>query len=194
MPQTATINTGQDSIAVLVFSNGATLQLGAETELVLQGFLQEPFSSTITLSQLKDEPSSSRSTLALNRGDIVGNISMLKIAKGSSFIVQTPVGTADVLGGTFRAVFRAEGVNQFLFSLSNIEGKVHFTQPTGHGAASGAGKAVVVSPGQEIKFTVGVSQNSQGQNEVSPPPNAAAPRPPADQEHIIPPTVATPRK
>ncbi len=194
VPQTATINTGIDSTAVLVFSNGATLQLGADSELVLQGFLQEPFPPAIQVAQSKEEPSTSRTTLVLNRGEVVGRAKMLKIEKGSSFIVQTPVGAIGILGGTFRTVFRAMGVGQGIFSLSAVDCAVRFAQPIGLGIASGAGNTVVVPPGQEIKITVATTANAQGQRVVSPLPNAAPAFPPPDQEQIIPSAVATPRK
>src|SRR4051812_30290390 len=41
--QSATVITALNSSVVLVFSNGATTQLGAETTLTIEQFLQDPF-------------------------------------------------------------------------------------------------------------------------------------------------------
>ena len=52
----ATINTGLNSSTVLVFSNGATTQLGADTELVIEEYLQDPFNDNL---EVANEASSS---------------------------------------------------------------------------------------------------------------------------------------
>lgn len=54
LPQSAKVNTAKDSSVVLVFSNGATTQLGAESELVIDEFLQDPFGSTIKVAEMTD--------------------------------------------------------------------------------------------------------------------------------------------
>ncbi len=140
--QKAKINTGLNSSVVLVFSNGATTQLGADTELVIEEYLQDPFADTVKVADMTDEPSASRTKLALNRGELVGNVKKLKYDKGSSFIVQTPVGAAGIRGTTFRIVFRPTGTGQaFNFTLSTAEGSVAFAQgaaPPGGGAGGGA--------------------------------------------------------
>ena len=151
VPQTATINTGPNSAAMLVFSNGATVRLGAETELVLQEFLQDPFAETIKLLEMVEEPSRSRSALALNRGELVGNVKKLKLDKGSSLTVATPAGVADTGCGTFRIVFRPTGTGQFVFTLDAVGCDVGFTSPPEDGRAkTGGEKRMVVRAGQEI--------------------------------------------
>lgn len=128
--QTATVTTAADSSVILVFSNGATTQLGSETILVIEQFLQDPFAETVKVSQLQAEPTRSRTRLNLTKGELIGNVLKLNHAQGSSFTVQTPVGAAGIRGTTFRIVFRPTGTGQAfaVFSLSTVEGNVNFQQ------------------------------------------------------------------
>lgn len=186
IPQNAKIVTPLDGSVVLVFSNGTTTQLGPDTEFVLEEFLQRPFPSTIKVSELVDEPSTSKTKLLLNKGEIVGNVKKLKHTQGSSFTVQTPVGAAGIRGTTFKIVFRpqttgqafgAQGTQNFRFELSTLEGDVGFQQAGGGGAAPGGGvqpqqgnvnvDGVSVPTGQEIVVTVTVTTTAQGQTVVS---------------------------
>ena len=165
VPQLAKINTAKDSSVVLVFSNGATTNLGAETELVIQEFLQDPFSTTINMADITDEPSVSTTKLKLNHGELVGKVAHLKHDKGSSFVVETPVGAAGIRGTTFRLVYRPNGTGQAFFQLSTVEGSVALGQPTG---VTGTGTANVAVPtGQQITVDVNVTVNAQGQTVVT---------------------------
>ncbi len=175
--QAATVKTGKDSSVVLVFSNGATTQLGADSELVIEEFLQDPFASAVKIAELTEEPSVSRTKLRLNRGEIVGKVAHLKREQGSTFEVETPVGAAGIRGTTFRIVFIPNGTGQAFFQLSTVEGNVAYTPlGTGGGNTSGtptnttttttttaSGTANVAVPqGQQIELTVQVTQNAQG--------------------------------
>lgn len=183
IPPTAKVNTQNGASTVLAFSNGATTQLGPDTELVIEEFLVDPFGSEIKIADITDEPSSSHTKLALNRGELVGNVKHLNKSKGSTFSVQTPVGAAGIRGTTFRIVFRPNGTGQAFFQLSTVEGNVGFTQPDANGGGTpatgatttvtGTGTAGVAVPqGQEVSITVDVSTNAQGQLVVTvlPPP------------------------
>lgn len=148
VPQAGKIVTALNSSVVLAFSNGATTQLGPDTEFVLEEFLQDPFASTIKVGDLSEEPSVSRTKLKLNKGELVGNVKKLKHGSGSSFTIETPVGAAGIRGTTFRIVFRpagsgqafnAGGAQNFQFSLSTLEGDVGFAQGSPGSPAAGAG-------------------------------------------------------
>ena len=193
VPQKAKIVTAIDASVVLAFSNGASTQLGSDTELVIDEYLQDPFAETVKVAALTDEPSVSRTKLSLNRGELVGNVKKLKYERGSSFSVQTPVGAAGIRGTTFRIVFRPQGTGQAFFTLSTASGIVAFEQPSagtsgattstpaqstpapgnspqadpaaqGQGGVSASGTAGLPVPqGQEIAIIVNVTQNAQGQ-------------------------------
>lgn len=167
----AKITTADDSSVLLVFANGATAQLGAQSELVLERFLQDPFDAAVKLSELAEEPSRSLTALALNRGELVGSVKRLRYDLGSSFTIQSPVGAAGVRGGLakFRMVFRSTGAGQAHFSLSCATGNVVF-QPTQPATSEGGGRVTGLSipAGQEIAISVNVTRNEQGGLVVTP--------------------------
>lgn len=178
--QSAVVTTAANSSAVLVFSNGATAQLGPETTLMIEEFLQDPFQGTLTPANLTSEPTRSRTRLKLSQGELVGKVAHLNHNQGSSFTVQTPVGAAGIRGTTFRIVFRPAGTGQaFVFSLSTVEGNVNLQQgvvsspvgapspaptpgnaPDGGAAPSGASGVAVIG-GQEVVVTVSATVNPQ---------------------------------
>ncbi len=137
VPEHATVNTEDDASVVLVFSNGATTQLGAGTQLVIDQFLQDPFSAAIKVADLDGEPTRSRTKLKLTHGELVGNVKHLKHDQGSTFVVDTPVGAAGIRGTTFRIVFRPNGTGLAFFSLSTVEGNVNFQNPGANGGGTG---------------------------------------------------------
>jgi hypothetical protein len=118
------VNTDKNSSVVLVFSNGATMNLAQETSLAIDEFTQDPFADEISVAQLTAEPSASRTRLNLSRGELVGNVKKLNYDAGSSFEVQTPVGAAGIRGTTFRIIFRPDGTGKAFFSLTTLEGNV----------------------------------------------------------------------
>lgn len=203
VPQSAKIVTSTTSSVVLVFSNGATTQLGSDTELIIEEFLQDPFASTVRVAELSEEPSRSRTRLSLNRGELVGNVKKLKHAEGSSFTINTPVGAAGIRGTTFRIVFRPLGAGQafgalaqpFEFSITTLEGDVGFQQGAPgvpfSGTNTGQGTDPTATPltgtttlpdvgiptGQEISFTVTVTQNPAGQLVMNSAPTVSGTRP-----------------
>ncbi len=124
LSQGYTVTTGKNSSVVLVFSNGATLNLAGETSLAIDEFTQDPFAEEVAVSKMTAEPSTSRTKLNLSRGELVGNVKKLNYDAGSSFNIQTPVGAAGIRGTTFRIVFRPDGTGKAFFSLTTVEGNV----------------------------------------------------------------------
>lgn len=118
------VTTGENSSVILAFSNGATINLGKDSSLSIDEFLQDPFADEVSLAELTAEPSVSTTKLHLSRGELVGNVKKLNSDAGSSFEVQTPVGAAGIRGTTFRIVFRPDGTGRAFFSLTTIEGNV----------------------------------------------------------------------
>lgn len=118
------VNTDRNSSVVLIFSNGATLNLAQDTSLMIDEFTQDPFAEEISISQLTAEPSASQTRLNLSRGELVGNVKKLNYDAGSRFDVQTPVGAAGIRGTIFRIVYRPDGSGKAFFSLTTVEGNV----------------------------------------------------------------------
>ncbi len=162
--QASTIITARESSVVLVLSNGATVQLGAETTMVIEEFLQNPFAATISMANMVEEPTTSKTKLRLMKGELVGKVAHLKRDQGSEFTVQTPVGAAGIRGTTFRIVFRPTGTGQAfaVFSLSTVEGQVLFQQGSPQQAAAGSQGAIQQGPGQQTPGQPGDSQAGAG--------------------------------
>ena len=202
VPQTAKINTGLNSSVVLVFSNGAQTHLAADSELVIDEYLQDPFAAMAKVAEMEEEPSASRTKLSLNRGELVGHVKKLNKARDSSFTVQTPVGAAGIRGTTFRIVFRPTGNGQaYTFTLTTQVGDVGFSQgstsggtppppggtpdpnaPTTTVTGSGSGTGLSIPQGQEIVMLVDVTTNAQGVTvitPITPPPTQTTTVPPA---------------
>jgi hypothetical protein len=115
------ISTGEDSRVLLVFSNGATVNLAAKSTLSIDEFLQDPFAQPVKVSELVEEPTTSITKLI--RGELMSNVKHLRREKGSVFSVQTPVGAAGIRGTTFQILYRPLG-NVASFALRMVEGKI----------------------------------------------------------------------
>lgn len=125
------VRTGQNSSVVLVFSNGASINLAYDSTLNIEEFTQDPFNAALAVADAESEPSNSRTNLTLTHGELVGKVKKLKDAN-SQFRVGTPVGAAGIRGTTFRIVYRPTGNGQaFNFIMTTLEGNVEVTVGTG---------------------------------------------------------------
>jgi len=171
VPAGATVNTLAKSSVILVFSNGATTQLGDETTLVIAEFLQDPFAQQIAVASLTEEPTVSHTHLDLKHGELIGNVKHLKKEQGSTFTIDTPVGAAGIRGTTFRIIFKpsGQGLAFAIFSVSTVEGNVVFQsaqaqqqqqqqqqQSQQANETRARGGSVAVTTGQEVVVTVSV--------------------------------------
>jgi len=170
--QGVTVITGKsrDSSVVLVFSNGAKVNLAADSILNIEEYLTESSKEQIDVATLVAEPNSSSTKLHLAQGELVGNVVKLNKDRGSQFIVQTPVGAAGIRGTTFRVVFRPDPANpgHYTFSVSKPEGNVDVTTQNATGAVS---VPVAVGDNHEIVVDVQATVNpTTGQITVTAPP------------------------
>jgi hypothetical protein len=170
-----TVITGKsrDSGVVLVFSNGATVNLKADSELNIEEFLQDTWDTSLNVAEMTAEPSASTTKLHLARGELIGKVAKLNKEKGSSFNVQTPVGAAGIRGTTFRIVFRPDPANpgHYTFTVSKPEGSVNVTMQNATGTVS---MPVSVADNREIVVDVqGTVNATTGQITVTAPPQIA---------------------
>jgi len=141
-----TITTDDKSSVVILFSNGAATQLGAQSELSIEKFLQDPFQDAIKLADLTEEPTVSTTKLKLNRGELVGVVKHLKHDQGSSFEIETPIGAAGIRGTTFSvSYYAAPDASSFsrLF-VSTTEGLVSVTDRARNAFPAAVGKRVEI--------------------------------------------------
>ncbi len=120
--ETDTISTGKASGIVLVFMNGSTVKLGAESRLAIDEFKMDPLEQEVAASTLKAEPTVSKTTLNLAYGEMVGDVK--KLNKSSSYSIKTPVGAAGIRGTIYRIVFRPSADGKAFFTVSTAEGLV----------------------------------------------------------------------
>jgi hypothetical protein len=143
-----------ESSVVLVFANGSTVRIGHQSRLEIKLFLMDPLETDIAnVAALTREPTTSRTDLRLEFGEMVGNVKTLNHAAGSSFSVSTPAGAAGIRGTTFRIVYRPTGNGQaFNFQLSTSEGVVVYEGTTTMGRTE-----VPVAVGREIALTAQIN-------------------------------------
>jgi len=168
--QGAVISTGQNSSVVLVFSNGAMVNLGTDSELDIEQFTQDPFGTSFSPSTAKAEPTTSSTHLNLIHGELVSKVVKLNAAHGSDFVVKTPVGAAGIRGTIFRIIYRIDtSTGKASFSLVTLEGRVAVTLATGTVGAM----PVEVSANKELKVTADVNIDSTGNVTVALPSGTA---------------------
>ena len=121
------VTSGAGSRVILVFSNGATINIGEDSEVEIRQFVQDPFAGEFAFAEATTEPtdSTSQTRIHLSRGELIGNVKSLN--EGSTFEVSTPAGAAGIRGTTFRVVFRPNGTGGAFFTVTTIEGNVLVT-------------------------------------------------------------------
>ena len=141
--ETDVITTGKSASVVLVFMNGSSVKLGAESRLAIDEFKMDPLADDIKMSDLKAEPTVSKTALNLSYGEMVGDVK--KLNKSSSYSVKTPVGAAGIRGTIFRIVFRPSSDGKAFFTVSTAEGRVVMEGVTAEEIPIVEGKEVVVT-------------------------------------------------
>jgi hypothetical protein len=146
------ITAGPESSALLILSNGSTVNVTESTEMAIPTFKQAAFDrkqgSFITL---EGDPSQSRTELNLENGTVAGEVK--KIRENSSFRINTPAGSAGIRGTKYVVSFsRTTGMATFAIS----DGAADWT-PIG-------GQPQDVPPGTEVETIInpdGTTQSSQ---------------------------------
>ncbi len=167
-----TIQTGANSGLVLVFANGSSVKLAANSKLLVEEFKMDPLADNIAVSSLKKEPSVSQTKLNLAYGEMIGDVK--KLNKSSTYNIKTPVGAAGIRGTQFRIVFTPPTTpgGPANFTLSTAEGLVLFTGTTGAPVEVAKGSEVKVSA--EVNTTTGaVSATTVNSGTISTEANAA---------------------
>jgi len=137
-----TIVTAPGASVILAFSNGATVDIAGDSKLDVAEFEQDPFSTELKASDIKQETGTSVTKLELTRGELVGRVAHLNVDKGSEFTVRTPVGAAGIRGTVLGVVFRPLENGEAHVEIETFEGLLAFN-PVG-------GDRVLVSAG--LKF------------------------------------------
>ncbi|MBL9214342.1 MAG: FecR domain-containing protein [Opitutaceae bacterium] len=142
LTQSDSVTTGAGASVVLVFENGSSVKLGAESSLKVEEFLIDPLEADYNPASAKNEPTKSKTALNLSYGEMVGDVKKLNTA--SSYSIKTPVGAAGIRGTIYRIVFRPASDGKAFFTISTAEGLVVMEGVTSQDIPVAEGKEVVV--------------------------------------------------
>ena len=141
------VETGVNSTAELVFSNGASVVLTPNTLIELRTFRQVPSAGIIDpYRQIEKDPSPSVTELEVPRGKIIGEVRKLNAL--STFTVKTPAGLVRIRGTVFTIEYRVgpDGIGKIVVDC--VRGSVETTV-----FSSNAGP-VTVEPGMQASSAV----------------------------------------
>jgi hypothetical protein len=141
------VETGVNSTAELVFSNGASVVLTPNTLVELRTFRQVPSEGIIDpYRQIEKDPSPSVTEIEVPRGKIIGEVRKLNAL--STFTVKTPAGLVRIRGTVFTVEYRvgADGIGRVVVDC--VRGSVETTV-----FSSNAGP-VTVDPGMQMSSAV----------------------------------------
>lgn len=162
------VETGVNSTAELVFSNGASVVLTPNTLIELRTFRQVP-SADITdpYRQIEKDPSPSVTELEVPRGKIIGEVRKLNAL--STFTVKTPAGLVRIRGTVFTVEYRVgpDGIGRIVVDC--VRGSVETTI-----YSSNAGP-VTVEPGMQASSAVASAALINSLAKAPGEPKAAAP-------------------
>jgi hypothetical protein len=123
LPQGATIKTGAESSALIIFASGSTSTVVEDSEVEVTKFEQAVFTGPIPTDS---EPAVSNTEIKVINGSVVSQVNKLK--KGSSYTVNTPVGAAGVRGTIFIVSYDTK---TGAYTVGVLEGGVVSTLATG---------------------------------------------------------------
>jgi hypothetical protein len=141
------VETGVNSTAELVFSNGASVVLTPNTLVELRTFRQVPSAGIIDpYRQIDKDPSPSVTELEVPRGKIIGEVRKLNAL--STFTVKTPAGLVRIRGTVFTIEYRVgpDGIGRIVVDC--VRGSVETTV-----FSSNAGP-ITVEPGMQASSSV----------------------------------------
>ena len=141
------VETGVNSTAELVFSNGASVVLTPNTLVELRTFRQVPSAGIIDpYRQIDKDPSPSVTELEVPRGKIIGEVRKLNAL--STFTVKTPAGLVRIRGTVFTIEYRVgpDGIGRIVVDC--VRGSVETTI-----FSSNAGP-ITVDPGMQASSAV----------------------------------------
>jgi ferric-dicitrate binding protein FerR (iron transport regulator) len=149
----STIATGRKAMVTLILSNGASLQLGAESELEVEEFGQAAVSGSPKFSELKAEPTVSRTRLRLLRGDVIATVRPLQVSRGSSFWLSFPAGVVRAADGAFRAMVRMHDLGLGVCTLQLDAGSAELE------VAGRSGGFQPIPAGKPLAFAIELEKN-----------------------------------
>jgi len=123
----ATVVTGSNSSTLLLFSNGASVNVTPNTKYTITQFEQAAYDPALgSFLRLKEDPSTSQTAANLEYGELIGEVR--KLGPGSRFTINTPVASAGIRGTVWVVSYNPTTGN---FTTSCVTGDVVVTLPNG---------------------------------------------------------------
>lgn len=97
----STIKTGADGLVLIVFSNGAAMQIKADSKVAITKYDQAAFDDqdgANSFLRLNADPSKSTTEMDITKGTLAGQVKKLNLDAGSKFTIDTPAGSAGIRG------------------------------------------------------------------------------------------------
>jgi hypothetical protein len=196
LPQGSSVSTGPKSTVDLLFENGTTIRVEADSEFSLDRLMTSPFDAgSIDYKSLPEEPGTSNTLVGVPSGTILFDVAKLK--KPSAFQISTPLGIAGIRGTSgFVRGDSADAKSPVSFGLAS--GSAEFTTPNGNARPVGAGESFGVAgprqgyamesnpsnAGNLLRQAGSFGSGVRSQAGATPFRNAP-PRPPASSETIL---------
>jgi hypothetical protein len=143
------LTTGENGSTSLLFSNGTLITVKPGSRFYLRKFAQKAFSTDHNLkpSTLEEEPSKSELLAHLDFGNLI--VKVPKLAKGSSMIVSSPLGTAGIRGTMFQLVaVRNPVTGDITGGVNLISGDISFTDVGGNELTLVSGQSLQLASGK----------------------------------------------
>ncbi|GHB89970.1 FecR family protein [Cerasicoccus arenae] len=124
-----TIATGDDSTTLLLFSNGASINVTPNSKFDITDFEQAAYDPALgSFLRLEKDPSMSQTSTFMEYGEVIGEVRKLALDKGSTFTINTPVASAGIRGTVWVVSYNATTGR---FSTTNVQGDVTVVLPNG---------------------------------------------------------------
>lgn len=136
-----TVVTGGESSALLILSNGATLEVLAGSRVEIPLFNQAPFDSSLgSFLDLQSDPSASHVQVNVVSGSVAVIVPQLN--SSSTFFVSTPTGGAEVNNAVVVVDYDAQTGNT---EIANVSGTVNTTNAAGVSTPLPVGQTLTVT-------------------------------------------------
>lgn len=136
------VSTGENSTALLLFSNGSAVNVSEKSTLRVDEFLQAEFDPQLgSYLRLTEDPSQSKTELYVEEGKVAGQVKRLQ--QGSQYDVNTPNASAGIRGTDWVVTVVISG-GQLSTVITNASGEV---------VAVAQGNPINIAPGESIEIT-----------------------------------------
>ncbi|WP_309381085.1 FecR family protein [Cerasicoccus frondis] len=160
------IETGSNSSALLLFSNGSSINVVPDSYVKIAEFTQEPFDLPVkNYALMGEDPSKSTTTLELHYGKVVGSVR--KLQPESSYTINSPTGSAGIRGTTFvfATLTKSDAIDASNGDLSSTVTVLSVGE--GEVVLKVGAKEYTVKAGETVSIPVSIGEGEGGTLEIT---------------------------